>query len=204
MRTETPSVAQEFGKESVVLGGYEHLKEWLYSAAVIASFSVFVALSKGYLRVPLHVPGHSAIYVIPLLLLGRLASKNRFGGMGIGGLSGGIMAFTGIGGGYLLAIPRYFLMGVVIDLLLWKEWTRENMTVLVVAGAFANTAKFLMGMIIATLVGIPSFFIQQGMTYSLVTHLAFGVAGGLVAFGVLKAVRHVQKGARRRSHRMTG
>ncbi len=204
MRTETPSITRRIEKDAVVLSGYEHLKGWLYSVAVIACFSVFVALSKGYLRVPLHVPGHSAIYVIPLLLVGRLASKNRFGGMGIGCLSGGIMAFTGIGGGFLLAIPRYLLMGVVIDLLLWKKWTRENMTVLVVAGAFANIAKFLMGMVIATLIGIPAFFIQLGMTYSLVTHLAFGVAGGLVAFGVLKAVRHVQKGVTKRSHRTTG
>ncbi|UCD92991.1 MAG: hypothetical protein JSV43_03510 [Methanobacteriota archaeon] len=204
MRIETPSIAQRIEKDAVVLHRYEHLKELLFSVVVIASFSVFVALSKGYLRVPLRIPGHSAIYVIPLILLGRLASRNRFAGIGIGGLSGGIMAFTGIGGGFFLAIPRYLMMGAVVDILLWKKWTRENMTVLVVAGAFANIAKFFMGMVIATLVGIPAFFIQLGMTYSLITHLAFGVAGGLIAFGVLKAIRHIQKNVRKKGHRVTG
>lgn len=198
MRTETPSIART-GREVEFLRGYENLKQWLYSVAVIVSFSVFVAFSKGYLRVPLHVPGHSAIYVIPLLLLGRLASRNRLGGMGIGCLSGGMMAFLGIGGGFLLAIPRYFLMGAIIDVLLWREGTQKSMAILVAAGAFANAAKFFIGMVIATLVGIPAFFIQIGMTYSLVTHLVFGAVGGIIAFGILKLIRRVQKSMERES-----
>jgi hypothetical protein len=204
VRIETPSITKKIGRGVTFLGDHKHFMQVLYPAAVIVSFSVLVAFSKEYFRVPLHIPGHSAIYVIPLMLLGRLACRNRFGGMGIGFLSGSIMAFLGIGGGFLLGIPRYFFMGAVIDLLLWKGGTRGSVIVLVVAGAFANVAKFIVGLVIATLVGLPAFFIQLGMTYSFSTHLAFGAAGGLIAFGVLKAIKQIRKRMRKRSQSTTG
>jgi hypothetical protein len=69
---------------------------------------------------------------------------------------------------------------------------------LVAAGALANFAKFFVGLVIASMVGIPAFFIQLGMTYSVVTHLTFGAMGGLLAFSALKAIRRL------RNQRTTG
>jgi len=102
------------------------------------------------------------------------------------------MAFLGLGGGFLLGIPRYLFMGVVIDLLLWKGSAHKNAVHLVAAGALANFAKFFVGLIIASLVGIPVFFIHLGLTYSVLTHLTFGAMGGFVAFGVMKALKRVK------------
>ena len=42
--------------------------------------------------------------------------------------------------------------------------------------------------------GIPVFFIPAGMTFSVTTHVLFGVLGGLAAFGVARALA----GAKRR------
>ncbi len=169
-----------------------YLGEVMFSISVISAFSLFVALSKGFLRVPLHIPGHSAVYVIPLMLLGKVASRNRFGGTGIGGLSGSLMAFLGLGGGFLLGIPRYFFMGAVIDLLLWKGSAYNSAIALMAAGTFANFAKLFVGLIIASLVGIPVFFIHLGLTYSVLTHLTFGAMGGFIAFGLLKALKVIK------------
>jgi hypothetical protein len=189
VRTGTPSV---FDEDTSVEEDHGYLEQVLYTIAVVVSFSLFVALAKGYFRVPLHIPGHSALYVIPLMLLGKTASKNRLGGTGIGGLSGLMMATFGLGGGFLLGIPRYLFMGAVIDVLLWKGFADRGVIHLVAAGALANFAKFFLGLIVASLVGIPAFFIQLGMTYSVVTHLTFGAMGGLLAFGALKAFRKMQ------------
>jgi hypothetical protein len=195
VRIGTPSA---FERGMSVREDYGYLGQALYTIAVVASFSLFVALAKGYFRVPLHIPGHSALYVIPLMMLGRSASKNRLGGTGIGGLSGVMMAFLGLGGGFLLGIPRYLFMGAVIDVLLWKGTVDISAMHLVAAGALANFAKFFVGLVIASMVGIPAFFIQLGMTYSVVTHMTFGAMGGLLAFSALKAIRRL------RNQRTTG
>jgi hypothetical protein len=195
VRTGTPSV---FDRDASVREGHGYLGHVLYTVAVVASFSLFVALAKGYFRVPLHIPGHSALYVIPFMIMGRTASRNRLGGTGIGGLSGVTMAFFGLGGGFLLGIPRYLFMGAVIDIVLWKGSADFSAVHLVAAAALANFAKFFVGLVIASMVGIPAFFIQLGMTYSVVTHVTFGAIGGFLAFGVMKTLRHL------RNQRTTG
>ncbi len=195
MRTEAPLVTTN---DETVWGGYGHVGEILFSVSVIASFSVFVAFSKEFLRVPLHIPGHSAVYVVPLMLLGRIASRNRIGGMCIGGFSGVLMAFLGLGGGFLLGVPRYLFMGAVMDVLLWKGSIDGYSYYLIAVGLFANFAKFFVGLVIASLVGIPVFFIHLGLTYAVVTHIAFGALGGLLALISLKALD------RCRAQRVTG
>jgi hypothetical protein len=195
VRIGTPSALRRivmFRKE------FGYLGEVLFSASVVASFALFVALSKEFLRIPLHVPGHSAVYVIPLMLVGKVASRSRFGGIGIGGLSGTMMAFWGLGGGFLLGIPRYLFMGAVIDVLLQKSEVQYSTVHLIAAGAFANFAKFFVGLVVASLVGIPVFFIHLGLTYSVVTHIAFGALGGILGVLALKAMN------RARNHSTTG
>ena len=192
---ETPSAFRRIVESRKELG---YIGEVLFSASVVATFALFVALSKEYLRMPLHIPGHSAVYVIPLMLIGKVASKSRFGGIGIGGLSGTMMAFWGLGGGFILGIPRYLFMGAVIDVLLQKREVQCSMVHLVAAGLFANFAKFFVGLVVVSLVGIPVFFIHLGLTFSVVTHITFGALGGFIGFLVLKAID------RARNHSTTG
>jgi hypothetical protein len=103
-----------------------------------------------------------------------------------------MMAFFGLGGGFLLGIPRYLFMGAVIDVLLWKGSVDTGAVKLVAIAALANFAKFFVGLVVASMVGIPVFFIHLGITYSVVTHLTFGAIGGLVAFGVIRAFGRIQ------------
>lgn len=189
MRTEAPSVSTE---DKSIWGGYGHIGEILLSVSVVVSFSVFVGLSKEFFRIPLHIPGHSAVYVIPLMVVGKVASRSRVGGIGIGGLSGTMMAFWGLGGGFLLGIPRYLFMGAVIDILLQKRNAQYGTVHLIAAGAFANFAKFFVGLVIASVVGIPVFFIHLGLTYSVITHITFGALGGFLAVLALKVMKRAQ------------
>jgi hypothetical protein len=100
----------------------------------------------------------------------------------------------GIMGGPLLAFSRLLIMGMMVDVVLSRS---PHLSVLpfLLCGALANMAKVFMGWSIASAVGIPAFFIQAGMTFSVSTHLFFGVLGGLAAFGIAK----VYEKARRRA-----
>lgn len=162
-----------------------HVKMFALSLAVILGVSLFLVLVKFYSRVPLHIPGHSAVYMLPIMMLGKLGARSRFGGTGIGFTSGIFAVGFGIMGGPLLAFPRFLLMGVMTDVVLSGAVTGYAF---LLCGALANLVKVLVGWVVASAVGIPAFFIQSGMTFSVTTHLVFGVLGGLTAFALYKSL----------------
>ncbi|MFQ5910457.1 MAG: hypothetical protein ACE5IJ_07025 [Thermoplasmata archaeon] len=164
-----------------------HIRAFALSCVIILQVSLLLVLVKTYLRMPLHIPGHSAVYILPILILGKLGARWRYSGTGIGLTSAVFAAGFGIMGGPLLAFSRLLVMGMVVDVAFTRS---SNLAMLpfVLCGVFANMAKVLIGWAVASAVGIPVFFIQAGMTFSLMTHMFFGVLGGLVAFGIVKGV----------------
>lgn len=162
-----------------------NVKMFALSCTVILQVSLLLVLVKAYTRIPLHIPGHSALYVLPIMMLGKLGARWKYAGTGIGFTSGLFAVGFGIMGGPLLAFPRLLLMGVMADVLLSGAGTGAAF---LLCGALANVAKVLAGWVIASAVGIPAFFIQAGMTFSVTTHVLFGALGGLVAFALYKSL----------------
>ena len=152
---------------------------------VILQVSLLLVLVKAYTRVPLHIPGHSALYMLPIMMLGKLGARWKYAGTGIGLASGLFAVGFGIMGGPLLAFPRLLLMGVMTDVVLSGAGTGASF---LLCGAVANVAKVLAGWVIASAVGIPAFFIQAGMTFSVTTHVFFGALGGLAAFALYRSL----------------
>jgi hypothetical protein len=170
----------------------ERIREVALASIIIVQVSLLLVLAKVYLRVPLHIPGHSAIYMLPILILGKLGARWKYSGTGIGVTSGVFAIGFGIMGGPLLAFSRLLIMGMMVDVVFARS---AHMSVLpfLLCGALANMAKVFMGWSIATAVGIPAFFIQAGMTFSVSTHVFFGLVGGLAAFGIAKAVSEARR-----------
>lgn len=163
-----------------------NIKLFALSCIVMLQVSLLLVFAKMYLRVPLHIPGHSAVYMLPILFLGKQAARWKYAGTGIGFTSGLFASGFGLMGGPLLAFPRLLVMGMMADVVLAKANCTSPLAY-VLCGALANTTKVLIGWIIASAVGIPAFFIQAGMTFSIGTHILFGALGGVTAFGIAMA-----------------
>ncbi|MCK4455658.1 MAG: hypothetical protein KAU99_04855, partial [Thermoplasmata archaeon] len=140
----------------------------------------------------LHIPGHSAVYILPILILGKLGARWKYSGTGIGLTSGAFAVGFGIMGGPLLAFSRLLIMGVMVDVVFARS-DYLSLLPFLLCGVLANVSKVLVGWTVASAVGIPVFFIQAGMTFSVTTHIFFGVLGGLAAFGVARGLAGVKR-----------
>ncbi|MFQ6127994.1 MAG: hypothetical protein ACE5QW_03735 [Thermoplasmata archaeon] len=165
----------------------KNIRFFALTCIIVLQVSLLLVLAKMYLRVPLHIPGHSAVYILPMLILGKLGARWKYSGTCIGFTSGLLATGFGIMGGPLLAFPRLLVMGVMTDVVLAKA-NHPSPLPFLICGSLANMTKVLVGWIVASVVGIPALFIQAGMTFSVTTHIFFGALGGLAAFGIARGI----------------
>jgi hypothetical protein len=159
---------------------------------VLALFAALVALSKVVLRMPIHVPGHSGITWMAILLVGRGLVRRPWAGTVLGFVSG-IIAVAVVGGreGLLLWL-KYLAPGAMMDLaaLLSREHLGHPF-VGAVAGAAANTAKLVTSLLVSLALGIPTGYLALGLGLSATTHVVFGALGGWLGTLVLRLLRRV-------------
>lgn len=159
---------------------------------VLALFAALVALSKVVLRMPLHVPGHSGITWMAILLVGRGLVRCLWAGTVLGFVSG-IIAVAVVGGreGLLLWL-KYLAPGAMMDLA--ALMSREHLGhpfVGAVAGAIANAAKLVTSLLVSLALGVPTGYLALGLGLSATTHVVFGALGGWLGTLVLRLLRRV-------------
>ncbi len=159
---------------------------------VLALFAALVALSKVVLRMPLHVPGHSGITWMAILLVGRGLVRRPWAGTVLGFVSG-IIAVAVVGGreGLLLWL-KYLAPGAMMDLA--ALMSREHLGhpfVGAVAGAIANAAKLVTSLLVSLALGVPTGYLALGLGLSATTHVVFGALGGWLGTLVLRLLRRV-------------
>jgi hypothetical protein len=159
---------------------------------VLALFAALVALSKVVLRMPLHVPGHSGITWMAILLVGRGLVRRPWAGTVLGFVSG-IIAVAVVGGreGLLLWL-KYLAPGAMMDLA--ALMSREHLGhpfVGAVAGAMANAAKLVTSLLVSLALGVPTGYLALGLGLSATTHVVFGALGGWLGTLVLRLLRRV-------------
>lgn len=172
---------------------------------VLALFAALIALSKAVLRVPIHVPGHTGITWMAILLVGRALVRRRWAGTMLG-LVSGIIAVALVGGreGLLLWV-KYLTPGMVMDLAAFLSAERlGNPIVGAIAGAVANTAKLVTSLIVSLALGIPTGYIALGLGLSATTHVVFGALGGWLGATVFALLQRVDVPAVRRYAREEG
>jgi len=160
--------------------------------AMIALISALIIAGRAYLRIPMHVPGHSGVIWMALLVVGKAASGKRWGGTLIG-LVTGILALAIVPGkeGVLTGL-KYLAPGITLDLItpllggrLDKPWTAA------IAASVAHVAKNITALLVGWALGIPAGFLVVGVGGAMTLHAVFGFIGGwLGALLIVRLRRH--------------
>jgi len=159
----------------------------LRARVIVALVSALIVGAKFYLRMPLHVPGHSGLLWMALLVVG-VGLIRRPGAGTLIGLLTGLMAMVLLPGRQgLLVGAKYFIPGLLFDVLAPLMGNRLDRVVVAMAiAAAANVAKLATAYLIGLIAGVPGGFLALGLGFAATTHLVFGALGGLAGSLVLK------------------
>jgi uncharacterized membrane protein YvlD (DUF360 family) len=161
-----------------------------FELILLALFSSLVVVLKIVLHLPLDLPGHSGVTWMAVLVVAQgLVPKP--GALSLVGLTSGLLAaFLGLGDlGAIYTIVSYFASGVGVDLIALFLGRMDNIVVAGLAGTVGNVAKMLVKTVMALLLQIPVGFVALGLFYSFITNSVAGLAGGLLGWLILRALR---------------
>lgn len=161
----------------------------LFQIMVLASVAVLIVVLKVALKVPLKMPGHSGVFWVALLYLGRSLVPRRGAGALAGLMSGMVAAFMVPGGrGPLGTLLQYFAAGCGVEaafLVLGdcRSWWRA-----LLAGLAGNWTKLLVKSALDLAMGMPVAAALAIIAYPLLTHTVFGLVAGAVGLSVRRAL----------------
>lgn len=157
---------------------------------LLALFAGLVALSKIVLRIPIHLPGHSGMTWMAILLVGRIVVRKPWAGT-LMGLVSGIIAVAVVGGREgLLLWMKYLAPGMVMDLGALLSGERlDRPAVAIITAAAANTAKLITSLIVSLALGIPAGYLALGLGLAATTHIVFGGLGGWLGALTVRALQ---------------
>ena len=125
------------------------------------------------------------------LLIVGVGSVGKPGAGTLIGLLTGILAMVLLPGreGLLVGV-KYFVPGVIVDLLLPIMGGRlDRYPVAIVIGAAAHCGKLAASYLLGIALGIPHDYLVLGMGFSATLHVAFGALGGALGALVLKRLQ---------------
>lgn len=130
---------------------------------------------------PLKLPGHHGLEGMALLVLGRLSCTSPWAATIVAFSAATTGAATGAGHD-IASVELTLIPGVVLDLLAMAVpgW-RSRLWLLPAFVAAAHAMKPLMRWGLAEMAGLNFGSLRAGVLYPLGTHVAYGLAGGLVA-----------------------
>ncbi len=146
------------------------------------------------LRMPLHLPGRQGLQWMAILLTARSFSRNRVAG----GVSSAGAAATAVLPVWGFDDPFVWLTFLAPGLVIDAVWARfpgltRRAWFLGALGGVALVTKPLIRFGIEIISGVHYSSLALGLAYPVMTHLLFGVAGGLVAGGLLKVWRNCER-----------
>jgi len=137
-------------------------------------------------RMPMQLPGKQGLLFMALILTGKGLSRFPYAS-----------SLSGIGAATLLLIPglgfhdpfmalNYLFLGCLIDLVAGaaEKFTQKAWLTAIICGAcwvFIPLFRLCM----SAMVDMPLGAFRNGILYPVSSHLVFGIAGGLIAAGVL-------------------
>jgi hypothetical protein len=171
----------------------------LRDVLLVAILADLIVVAKAFLRIPLHVPGHTGIVVVALFVVAAGLIDRRGAATLVGLIAGLLAAAFGLGAVPFVTWFKYVAMGLTVDVgLLLIPGLLGRRAALVVVGAFANLAKLSVAVVIGLLLELPLGFLFWGLGYAATTHVVFGALGGLLGFYVVRELRKVPLLAARR------
>lgn len=145
-------------------------------------FGAMVAVSNDVTRLPMQLPGHTSIWWMGILVLGKGLIPKFGGGIIMGAVSGVLAVLLGLGKEGIFIFFKYFIPGFLLDLIAPLFFNRlNNGFVGIICGALASLSKLGISLVLGVLLDLPMGFMAVGLGYSSVTHIVFGAIGGLLA-----------------------
>jgi hypothetical protein len=156
----------------------------------LALLAGLLIAAKAFFRIPIKVPGHTGIFWMAVLVIGKAVVRKPTAGTLIG-LVSGILAVAIVPSqeGVFVAV-KYIAAGVAIDAvtpLVGGNLGRWIPAALV--GAASNAAKLVSDLLVSFALGLPIGFIVVGLAYGVATHVVFGAMGGWVGSVVFGRLR---------------
>jgi hypothetical protein len=156
----------------------------------LTMFGTIIAVTNDVLRLPLHMPGHTSIWWMGILLVGKGLIRKFGSGTVMGIVSGILAAALGLGSQGVLVFFKYLIPGVLLDFLSPFFANKiENPVIGGICGAFASLSKMAVNIILGAILKVPTIFLTLGIGFTAVSHVLYGAAGGVLATFVVKRLR---------------
>ena len=153
-------------------------------------FGTIIAVTTDILRLPLHMPGHSSLYWMGILLIGKGLIKKFGSGITMGIVSGILAVIFGMGKEGVFVFFTYFIPGLLIDFLVpFFRYKLESIGVAAVCGALASLSKLAVNIILGIILNVPMLFLTLGLGYAAAAHAFYGIIGGVLASVIIKRLK---------------
>jgi len=153
-------------------------------------FGAMVAISNDVLRLPLQLPGHTSLYWMGILILGKGLIPRFGGGLIMGAVSGVLAVLLGLGKEGIFIFFKYFVPGLLLDFLSPLFLNRMgNPFVGGICGALISLSKLAISLALGILLQLPMGFMALGLGYSSTAHIVFGAIGGALASFLIKRLK---------------
>jgi hypothetical protein len=156
----------------------------------LSMFGTIISLSKDIIKVPMQIPGHTSLYWMAILIIGKGLIKKFGAGIIMGLVSGTLAVILGNGNEGVLVFFKYFIPGLVIDILSpFFNHKLEKPFVAGVCGALASLAKMGVNIVLGIILKIPMMFLMAGIGFTAIFHTLFGITGGIIATVIIKRLK---------------
>lgn len=153
-------------------------------------FGILTAVSTDILHAPLHMPGHTSIWWMGVLLLGKGLVRKNGSGIIMGIVSGILAVIFGLGKEGMFVFLKYFIPGMLLDILApLYMYKIESMAVGAICGALISLSKLAASIAVGIIVNIPLLFLTLGLGYVAICHVLFGAIGGAFAAVIIKRLK---------------
>jgi hypothetical protein len=156
---------------------------------LIAAFSALTAFAKKA-HPSVGIPGSSAIFWLTAMIAGRSVVKTEFAGLLIGCGTAAWGMPMGLEHTFGYNILLYGASGLLLDVMTkMPKISLDNPIGAALSGLTAHMAKYGFIVYAAMATSVSKHFIIVGFIKSAALHAAFGIAAGLIAWGIVKAAR---------------
>lgn len=156
----------------------------------LTMFGTLISVSRFLFQLPVGIPGHTSVYWMGLLILGK-GLIPKFGAGAIMGIVSGILAVVfGLGKEGPLLVFKCIVPGVLLDILAILFLQKlESIWVGIIIGALISWSKLLASITLGVILDIPMVFLAMGFGYATLLHVIFGAAGGVLATVLIKRLK---------------
>lgn len=151
---------------------------------ILLGFSVAVAVTRGYIKTHMGIPGHSAIFWIPVLVL---AGSCRRPGVAVGSAICGGLAASGLGRMNAMEFSGLLASAAAIEAFGIGLAPKHRALRMLLAGILGHFGKLGVKALAVGVAGLP--LNRAGLTLfpTFALYAAFGLAGGAIALGLFAA-----------------